>query len=221
MDPKCGKLGSRYDHAHRVLELHAENRQWPAQSLFLRHCRAAARRESVDRPVRLCTARSGFLYAHRRVVCNVDADVVGGRVSRQRRLSIIATGSAGRARAARVHYPHLDTARYLERLYRRRLRALVESAERIFRTRHDTVACRGHGTVLELERRRTMDPPRALDAVIGLLTGALVRQHRHHSGRLAAGVPAELDQTRFHAVRPRLQMDVSTTDPLSLYPRDL
>jgi hypothetical protein len=144
VDPKCGKLGARRNHAHRAFELHSKNRQWSAQGFILRRRRAAARGEPADPRVRLRTAGSGVLLTHRRVDRDVDADLVGGGFSCQGRLSIISPGSAERARAARVDYAYLDAARHLERFHRLRLPAAVQSAERVYGNRHGAVAHGGH-----------------------------------------------------------------------------
>ena len=82
--------------------------------------------------------RIGCLLAHRCVDRDLNLDLVGAGLSRQGRLSIIALGPAKRARRTRVDQSHLDAARYAERLHRRRIRALVQPTERVWResTRH-------------------------------------------------------------------------------------
>src|SRR5580658_333306 len=132
------------------------------------------------------------------------SDMVGGGLDRQRRLSIVPARSAKRPRTARVEHARLDAEGYIERLHRRRVRRLVQSAKRVYWNRLAALACLEHRKVLEFRHRRTLDPPRALDPVLGLSSGPVVRQHRYHERRAVAAVPSELDQTRFHAARPRV-----------------
>ena len=124
--------------------------------------------------------------------------------------------------AARVDHAHLDTARYVERLYRRRIRAAVQSAERVYRdsTRRPgsprTPSASGTWASADAGFRRSAGRS-SLDYLM-----APSYDNTDTTGRRpAAGVSAELDQARFHPARPRLPMDLRHADPFSLYARDL